>query len=443
MIGLDGAVAVLRKAIEWSAAGQTQALLIGGESALTRLAENVIHQNVAERDTTLSVKAVFGRRVGTAATNDVTDEGIRRVTARAAEIARLSREDRRFVSLPEPTGEGAYAEVRSFSEATAAFGAEERAQAVGVLAGEARRAGFRAAGSLSVQNGEIGVANSLGVLAYCPHTRVETSTVFMSDDSAGHAGDTAIDVGDISFEDVARKALTKCRDSRDAVAVPPGDYEVVLEPDAVGALLMFVIRVGFHHVLYRQGGSFLSRRLGGRVLGENLTIWDDGLDPRGLPMPFDFEGTPKRKLMLFERGVFRNMVYDSYTAGESGTKSTGHAIPYADFGAMPMNVFVEPGLASLDEMVRSVKRGILVTRFHYTNLVHPSKVVITGMTRDGTFLIENGKIRHPVKNMRFTQSALAALRNVQLVGSEARRLGMANLPAMRIGRFTFTGSTEY
>jgi predicted Zn-dependent protease len=444
MTGRDAVEAILRKAVDWSAAGQTQAVLIGGESSLTRLAENVIHQNVTEKDATLTVKAVFGRRLGTASTNDLTDAGIRRVVDRACEIARLSREDKRFVSLPSPLGgDHPYADVRSFAGATSSFGAAERAAAAGVFSSEARHSGLRAAGSVSVQVGEIGIANSLGVMAYCPHTRVETSTVFMSEDSAGYAGDAAIDVEDISFEDVAGRAAAKCRDSRGAVAVEPGEYQVVLEPEAVGALLMFLVRVGFHHVLYRQGGSFLSRKLGRRVLSENITIWDDGLDPRGLPVPFDFEGTPKRRLVLFERGVFRNMVYDSYTAGEAGTRSTGHAIPYADFGAMPMNVFVEPGRADLGELLGSVKRGLLVTRFHYTNLVHPSKVVITGMTRDGTFLIENGKVSHPVKNMRFTHSALDALRNVEAVGSEVRRLGMANVPSMKIGRFTFTGSTEY
>ncbi|MDP2871794.1 MAG: TldD/PmbA family protein [Bacillota bacterium] len=442
MIGREGATAILRKAIDFSDAEQTQAVLIGGESALTRLAENVIHQNVAESDARLTVKAVFGRKIGTASGNDLSDEGVRRTAARACEIARINREDRRFVSLPAPTGD-AYPQVRCFSERTAAFGAAKRAAAAGIFAAEARSAGFRAAGSLGVQAGEIAIANSLGVLAYSPHTRVEASTVVMSGAGAGYAGDSAVDVDDISFAEMARTAVQKCRDSLNAAALPPGDYEVVLEPEAVGAMLLFAIRVGFHHVLYRQGGSYLSRKLGRRVLGDNVTIWDDGTDPRGLPMPFDFEGTPKRKLMLFENGVFRNMVYDSYTAGEAGAKTTGHSIPYADFGAMPMNVFVQPGGASIQDMIKSTERGILVTRFHYTNLVRPGKVVITGMTRDGTFLIEGGKVKGPVMNMRFTQSVLEALRCVEMVGSEPRRLGMANVPAMKIGKFSFTGATEY
>jgi predicted Zn-dependent protease len=444
MIGRDAATALLKRTLALSAADQTQVTLIGGHSALTRLAENAIHQNVAESEWRIAVKAVFGRKVGNASGNDLSDEGLRRVVERASEFARLSRDDRRFVSLPRPDG-SAYPEVRSFSEETLGFDAGERAGAAAVLADEARRAGFRAAGSISVQAGEIGIANSLGVLAYSPQTRVEAAATFMSDDSAGYASDAAVDVRDVSFEDLAAVAAAKCRDSRGAVAVPPGDYEVVLEPEAVGALLMFLVRVGFHHVLYRQGGSYLSRKLGRRVFGDNITIWDDATDPRGLPMPFDFEGTPKRKLMLFENGVFRNMVYDSYTAGEAGKKTTGHAIPFADFGAMPMNVFMQPGGASLEDLIGSTRRGLLVTRFHYTNLVHPRRVVITGMTRDGTFLIENGKVKGPVKNMRFTQSAVAAMRDVEMVGhhSTVKRLGLANLPAVKIRRFEFTGGTEY
>jgi PmbA protein len=181
------------------------------------------------------------------------------------------------------------------------------------------------------------------------------------------------------------------------------------------------------------------------VLGDNITLWDDATDPRGLPLPFDFEGTPKRKLVLFEQGVFRNMVYDSYTAALARTRSTGHAIPYADFGAMPMNVFMQPGRTSLAEMISSTRRGLLVTRFHYTNLVHPRRVLVTGMTRDGTFLIEDGRIRGPVRNMRFTHSALDAMRNVDAVGdhSTVRRLGLASLPAVKVRGFRFTGATEY
>jgi len=420
--------------------------MISGESALTRLAENVIHQNVAETESRLTVKAVFGKKVGTASGNDLSDEGLMRTVTRACEVARLSREDKQFVSLPSPSPEG-YPGVVSFSERTAGFVAApgERARAAAVLAGAAGGAGFRAAGSISAQAGEIGVANSLGVMAYAPHSRVEASTVFMSDDSAGYAGDTAVDLADVSFEDLAEVALDKCRRSREAVTAPPGDYEVILEPDALGAMLLFLVRVGFHHILYRQGGSFLSRKLGKRVLGDNITIWDDGTDPRGLPMPFDFEGTPKRRLTLFENGVFRNMVYDSYTGGEAGRQSTGHAIPFAGIGAMPANAFLQPGRASLEDMIGSTRRGLLVTRFHYTNLVHPRRVVITGMTRDGTFLVEDGRVKGPVRNMRFTQSALEAMRDVEMVGaaSTVRRLGMANLPAVKIRRFAFTGATEY
>jgi len=444
MIGRQGVMEVLERVLEFSGAEQTQALLMSGRSALTRLAENVIHQNVAESEARLTVKAAFGRRIGTASSNDLTEHGLRRLTERAVSIARVSREDKQFRSFPRPVA-APYPAVESYAGRTAAFDEAQRAEAAGIYASTARSAGFTAAGSISVQVGEIGIANSLGVRAYAPQSRLETSTVFMSDDSAGHAADTAIDAGDVSFEALAATALAKCRDSRGAVAMPPGDYDVILEPDAVGALLMFLVRVGFHHVLYRAGGSFLSRKLGRRVLGDNITIWDDGTDPRGLPMPFDFEGTPKHKLVLFENGIFRNMVYDTYTAGLAGTKSTGHAIPYADFGAMPMNVFMAPGEKSLEEMIGTTKRGLLVTRFHYTNLVHPRRVLITGMTRDGTFLVEDGRIKAPVRNMRFTHSALDAMRNVDAVGNEAtaRRLGLAHLPAIRVRGFRFTGATEY
>ena len=192
-------------------------------------------------------------------------------------------------------------------------------------------------------------------------------------------------------------------------------------------------------------------KIGQQIVDPRISIWDDGLDPAGIPLPFDFEGVPKQRVDLIEEGVARGVVYDSYRAGkEEGKASTGHALPAPNtMGPFPLNTFFGPGDATLEEMIASTERGIYVTRFHYTRPVEPTKVVITGMTRDGTFLIENGEIAYPVKNLRFTQSYLEALNHVEMIGREPRLLlGLGDIardsvPALKLGKFTFTGATEF
>jgi predicted Zn-dependent protease len=191
--------------------------------------------------------------------------------------------------------------------------------------------------------------------------------------------------------------------------------------------------------------------LGERVTGDNITIWDDGHDPRGLVSPFDYEGVPKQRVPLIENGVAKNVVYDSFTAGrEQGKASTGHSLPAPNtFGPIPSNLFLAPGQATKEEMLASTERGIWVTRFHYTNTLHPVKTILTGMTRDGTFLIENGQITRPLKNLRFTQSVLEAFSRAEMLGSELKLIkirwgGVATCaPAAKIREFQFTGTTEF
>jgi predicted Zn-dependent protease len=174
-------------------------------------------------------------------------------------------------------------------------------------------------------------------------------------------------------------------------------------------------------------------------MGDNITIWDDATDPRGLATPFDWEGQPKRKITLIENGVARNVVYDSYTANKEGKQNTGHALPAPNTGGpLPLNLFLASGDASADEMIASTQRGILVTRFHYVNIIHEKDTILTGMTRDGTFLIENGKRTKPLKNLRFTQSIVEALSNVETIGKESALAEYAYVPPLKISKFSFT-----
>ena len=230
------------------------------------------------------------------------------------------------------------------------------------------------------------------------------------------------------------------------MTVPAGDYPVVLEEYAVVDITDQLGYLGFNALSVLEGRSFAEP--GRRIGSELVTIVDDGSDRHGLPMGFDYEGVPKQRVTMLEAGVCRDVVYDSQTAARSGHASTGHGLPAPNpYGPFPLNAVMSAGRLSREELIGGLDRGLLVTRFHYTNVVHPKLAIITGMTRDGTFLVEGGKIVGPVRNLRYTQSYLDALAGVSAVSSTRKTvrgfLGAAVVPALRIDVWTFTGVTEH
>jgi predicted Zn-dependent protease len=273
----------------------------------------------------------------------------------------------------------------------------------------------------------------------------------MSETSSGHAARVSKDIADIDGESIAQEAVDKALRGVNPRTLDPGEYEVILEPYAVVDLLDFFSYLSFGALGFMEKRSFMSGRIGERVMSESISIWDDGLSPEGLPMPFDYEGVPKEPVTFIESGVAKGVVWDTYLAGKQGgdARSTGHALPAgATIGALPLNMFMATGAASTDDMIKDVKRGLWVTRFWYTRTVHPLNVVTTGMTRDGTFLIEDGKIAGPVRNMRFTQGYVEALNHVDMVGRDAMLVlgdiggGVRRVPALKLGKWNFTGVSE-
>jgi predicted Zn-dependent protease len=273
----------------------------------------------------------------------------------------------------------------------------------------------------------------------------------MGDTGSGYASATAMDVSDLDAKALGQVALDKALRSRQPTEIEPGAYTVILEEDAVADMLFTLGYLGFGALAVQEGRSFMNGHFGEQITGESITIWDDGHDPRGLMLPFDFEGVPKQRVMLIEQGIARGVVYDSFTAGrEEGKASTGHSLPAPNtFGPFPGNLFMAPGQATKEEMLASTERGIWVTRFHYTNPVHPVQTVLTGMTRDGTFLIEDGEIRQPLKNFRFTQSILEAFSRAEMVGDQLKLVSSGwggsgvCVPALKLREFQFTGTTEF
>ncbi len=448
MLGQKRIQEITDRILARSTADQTEVVILANDSYLTRFANSTIHQNVAETGAEVRIRVVLGKRVGVATTNNLDSEGLTQMLENAVAIARLQPENPDFRSLPDPQPIPGLA---AFSEATANCTPEQRARGAGAICRMAREAGLVASGALTTAVVEIAVANSLGIFAYFPTTYADVNTVMMSDTSAGYASGLALDVRELEFALIGQEAMGRCLRSQNPRPLDPGEYTVILEPYAVQDLLQMMTWTGFGAVAMQEGRSFMAGKIGQQIVDRRVSIWDDGLSPDTIPWPFDFEGVPKRRVDLIEKGVARGVVYDTYRAGKEEDKaSTGHALPAPNpLGPIPLNLFFAPGEATVEEMIASTERGLYITRFHYTRPVEPTKVVITGMTRDGTFLIENGEIAYPVKNLRFTQSYLEALNGVELIGRELKLLtGMASLvrhsvPALKLSRFTFTGATEF
>jgi predicted Zn-dependent protease len=437
--------AIADRVLAASTADETEVVLSADESALTRFANSTIHQNVLSAGVEIRVRAILGTRTGVATTNRTDDAAIAEVTSSAVESARFAPENPDFKGLPGPKP---IPVALAFSEATAQYTPEQRARDVKVICDLSLEHSLNASGAWSTAQHELAVVNSHGVWAYAPRTHASLKMVIMADDSSGYAERTSIDASSIDVEAAGREAVDKTLRSRGPIHLDPGEYRVVLEPYAVGTMIDYLAYMGLGAMAYQEERSFMNGKLGERIVGENISLWDDGLDPTGVPMAFDFEGVPKQKVVFFERGVALGVVYDSYTAGREGRESTGHALPAPNtWGPIPLHMFLAPGDADHAGLLAGVERGLWVTRFHYVNVVHPTKSILTGMTRDGTFLIENGEITRPVHNLRFTQSVLDALSNVDAIGREAMMLqdemGGTKVPALRIGAFSFSSATQF
>jgi predicted Zn-dependent protease len=446
MIGQDELKNLADRAIELSQAEQTEIVVVAPHSSLTRFANNYIHQNVEQEDLDVRVRSIVGKKIGVASSNDTSDEGLKKVVDRALNLARHQRDNADFRSLPSPQE---IQNADAFVEATARTGPEERAAVVAQICDASSRAGLTAAGAFRTASTEIVVANSLGLTVYARDTLADVNTVIMSEHGSGHAERVSPDVGDIDGEAVAKEAVDTALKNINQTEIEPGEYDVVFQEYAVADILDFFAYLSFGAQAFQEKRSFMAGRIGEQVMGENITMYDDGLSLESSPNPFDYEGVPRKPVTFVENGIAKGVVWDTYTAGkEDGQESTGHALPAGStFGPVPSNMFLATGDATIDEMVESTKKGIYVSRFWYTRPVHPLNVVVTGMTRDGTFLIEDGKITRPVKNLRFTQSYLDAMNNVQAIGEESMLhqaiAGVSRIPALKIAKWTFTGVSQY
>lgn len=438
---------LLKKVVEKSPAAQTEVVLLTEDSSLTRFAGSVIHQHVTERNQTLILRVIQEKKIAVVTTNMFQPSSIKKILQKANSLVKIQHPNDEFISLPEPKS---IPEIETFSEKISLLTPHRKVKMIKNLLKQVKAKGCKASGAFSNGGVELSVVNSCGVETYQRFSDLFLHLIVENEESSGYASFVARNPDQLDMDSLAQEAINKTS-QRESVQIEPGEYEVILEPYAVSELLSFLGYLGFHALAVQEGRSFFSNRFGEKMVDEKVTIYDDGLDPEGLQVPFDFEGIPKKKVVFFDRGVAKGVTYDSFTGGREGRESTGHGLIAPNTaGPIPINLFMKAGESSLEGMIRSVRKGIYVTRFHYTNVVEPMKAVITGMTRDGTFLIEEGEIKRPVKNLRFTESILKALSQVTAISRDRRICSEGTVysrrfvtgtvvPAIKIDGFNFSG----
>jgi len=437
------AEALAKKVLGFATATETRVIINTGERGNTRFAVNQISTGGDNSNTTINVRSVVGKQVGSASSNRLDDAGLKAVVENAERLAKLSPEDPEL--MPE-LGPQQYQPGTSWSDSTARLDPTTRAAAVAKVTDPARAAGLVSTGYLETRAGATAIANSKGLFAYDRSTDVALTTTVRTQDGmgSGWAGSASNAWSDIDPAALGARAIDKAKRSVGAVAVEPGRYTVILEPTAVGNLVQ-LIAGSLNARNADEGRSFFTKpgggtKLGEKVVDERVTIVSDPFDAETLAQPFTFEGLPTRRVVWIENGVVKNLNYDRYWAQKQGKEPTGSG------GGFKMS----GGTETLESLIAGCQRGLLVTRFWYIRGVDPRTILFTGLTRDGTFLVENGKITRAVRNLRFNESPIFMLNNVEAMGRPVRvsssESGNAGsnvvVPPIRCRDFNFTSLSE-
>jgi predicted Zn-dependent protease len=429
---------------KFSDADETEVEIGAVTDALTRFANNTIHQNVAEQVLAVSVRTVFDGRTARATTNKTDEDSLRRVVETAKSLARSQPRNRDLLPMPGPQK---YSRVSRYFENTAHATPADRARAVVGVTKLAEKSKQTAAGILSTGVTQSAIANTSGLFASHRQTRAEFSITILESDSSGWAKANSPDLAQIDPLAMARSASEKSAASRKPTEAAPGRWTVILEPSAVLDLVGFLFYDFAATAMWDQRSCF-NKRMGKQLLGKNITLHDDAYHPLQTGAPFDGEGIPRQKILLVDKGVPTNLVFARATARKMKARPTGHGFPLPnEMGEAPVNLVFGGGTSSVDEMIRSTDRGILVTRLWYIRDVDPYEKVLTGMTRDGTFLVQNGKVAGGLRNFRFNQSVLEMLSNVEMMGPAVRAAGEESfemvVPPMKVRNFHFSEVTKF
>jgi predicted Zn-dependent protease len=478
MLTQEQAAAVFDRIRRFSSADEVEAIFTGSRFALTRFANSTIHQNVEEENSVVSIRTNFGGRTARSTANQFDDESLRRAVAASESLARVQEPDPDL--LPMPTAEeadlgeadqkAADRSVRStltlssrFFAETAATTPADRAEVVRGVVIVADRHNLTTAGIYSTSDSREGIFNSRGLARWHKQTLAEISITMLASDSSGWQKLNSPDVRNLDARRLAETAAQKAVDSSGPREIAPGKYTVILEPAAALDIVGFMFW-DYSGVAILDQRSFLNDRIGTQLFGKNISISDDVAHPLQAGSPFDGEGMRRQRVPLVENGVVKRVVYarataekmkNSEYAGKVGPiEPTGHGLPLPnEVGEMPMNiVFAGPETASekpqtVDEMIGSTERGVLVTRLWYIREVDPYDKIVTGMARDGTFLVENGKVQCGLRNFRFNESLISMLSNVDAMSVPVRASGEESfdmvVPAMKVREFNFTEATKF
>jgi predicted Zn-dependent protease len=460
MMTKDQAAEIFERVKKHSTADEVEALIYGGKSALTRFANNVIHQNVAEENYSVSVRTVFGGRSARATTNKLDDASLKRVVQASESLAMVQHPDPDLLPMPG-AGESPAATrattIRHFAE-TAALTPELRADAVKKIVLVAGRK-LTTAGIFSCSESVEGIFNSRGLSDWHSQTSSEISITMLAGDSSGWQKANSPDVSQLDPAALAEISAGKAIDSAGPRELPPGKYTVILEPAAVLDMSGFMFW-DFGGLSILDQRSFLNNRVGTQIFGANINIWDDVAHPLQSGTPFDGEGMPRQRVHLVENGVVKRLVYARATAKKMAQSeykdkvgpvaATGHGFTLPnEMGEAPMNIVfgTPPDPKTVEQMIASTERGVLVTRLWYIREVDPYEKILTGMTRDGTFYVEDGKVRHGILNFRFNESLIHMLSNVESMGIPVRASGEESFdmvaPPMKVKDFNFTEVTKF
>ncbi|TET35618.1 MAG: TldD/PmbA family protein [Planctomycetota bacterium] len=429
------ATQILEKVLGYADAEETVAAVHGGVSDSTRFSDNAITQNVSQNDISLNVTSAYGQSHGSASTNDLSDGSLKALVKRAEDIAKISPPDPEHMPPVDAAESGKYTDVKAHFDKTVEYDPISRARDISTAIGMVNKKDLKLSGAFSSGYGFHAMANSAGLRAYHRSTNAETHMTVLTPTSSGWAEKISENVEDVNATSVAETALRIAENSQDPAASEPGEYTVILRPAAVAELLMFMFWGGFDAKATDEGRTFLRDKLGTKICGENITIYSDHTDPNCPGSPFQGDGLASRKLNWIKNGVVENLSYSRYWAKEKGKEPTG----------WPSNILMEGGDTSVDEMIASTDKCILVTRFWYIRTVDPMVPLVTGMTRDGLFLIENGKIAKPLKHLRFNVRLLDVLSRVEALSPPERTgeyFGML-IPAVKTRDFNFTSTTEF
>jgi predicted Zn-dependent protease len=459
MLNREQATAIFDRIKTLSTVDEVEAYFYGGRYALTRFANNVIHQNVAEENYGVSVRTVIGGRTARASTNKLDDESLQRVVRASEDFAKVQHPDSDLLPMPSDGGKSSAPIPSRHFESTVAITPEDRAAGVDKIVRVANQHKLTTAGIFSSSESVEGIFNSRGLSDWHTQTSAEISITMLAKDSSGWQKANSPDVGNLVPEALAEVAARKAIESAAPRELPAGKHTVILEPAAVLDIVGFMFwDFGGQAILDER--SFLNNRIGARLFGENLNIYDDAAHPLQSGSPYDGEGMRRQRVQLVENGVVKRVVYARGTAEkmkklEHAAKvgpiaATGHGFLLPnEMGEMPVNiVFGEPdNPQTVEQMIASTDRGVLVTRLWYIREVDPYEKIVTGMTRDGTFLIENGKIQAGIRNFRFNESLIHMLSNVEAMGKLVRASGEESfdmvVPAMKVKEFNFTEVTKF